>query len=600
MYICRNLILLSSMLNYLRQNPNRLLAILLWLLTVVNLITAGFSELIGDECYYWFVSKNLELGYFDHPPFFGFLNHLGVMLAGDTSLGVRLMTVLIYPVTLYLFWTVVRTENSDYRSALRYFLIVFSIPMLHIYGFVATPDAPLLLATSVTLWAFKRYVYSVRLADNGYLLSIIFLAVGFAMLGYAKYQGALVVLAIIIARPRMLIDWRLYAVAVIALALYVPHLYWQYTHDMVSIKYHLFQRHEEYRIGLTSEYLLNFIGTYNPFLTIPFVIMLVRRSPFVREPIERLMRVMTAFILLFFLYSTFKGAYVQPQWLLPIAFAMIFMICRAAERNAKLARYVVRSSVFMGILIFALHAFVMVVDRPINRVELFGKQKGFETFADSLHDVDLLILDGGYAAASMVNFYSTLPAYARPSIYGRSSHYQYIDMETQYYGHRVAVDIGDHGYASTPADSLDTRYQKIIMPVVGQIYYYIDEHYIPTTKVKIELQSFPAKVLINQNLALMLSIVNPYSFEIPLGGVDGFRVVMTIKAKNGFYWDFPLSFIAQSLGSGGMVRIATSVVIPELETGHYDVGFSLQRYTGGAWYNSKVYDLLIVNPKTRI
>lgn len=588
------------MLNYLRKNPNRLLVILLALLTILNLLTAGMSELIGDECYYWFVSQKLEWGYFDHPPFFALLNHLGVALLGNTELAVRLLTVLIYPVALYLFWTVVRTEQSDYRSVLRYFLVVFSIPMLHVYGFVATPDAPLILSTVLVIWAFKRYAYSVRGADNGYLLSIIFLAVGVAMLGYAKYQGALVVMAAVLSRPKMLLDWRIYLVALIALVLYAPHLYWQYTHDYVSFKYHIIQRHEEFRFGLVSEYLLNFLGTYNPFLTIPFVAMLFRKSPFVKEPVERLMRVTTAFIILFYLYSAFKGAYIQPQWLIPIAFAIIFMLCRRAERSERFGRYLVRTSVFMGLIIFALHIFVMVTDKRIDKIQLFGRERPLREFVAQTDSVDMLVLDGGYAPASVLNFYTDLPTYARPSIYGRSSHYQFIDFDTQYYGRRVMVDIGDHGQNSISSDSLKNNFKVINMPTVGPVYYYIDEFYIPTSKVEITLQSFPSKVLINQKLALLLMLHNPYDFEIPLGGKNGFGIVMTIKAKNGEYRDISIKFIEQPLGGGGSIKIATTIEIPDLETDHYAVGFSLQRPVGSAWYNSKVYDLLIVNPRTRI
>jgi len=45
--------------------------------------------------YYWMWSKHLAGGYYDHPPMVAVVIRLGTMIAGDTELGVRLVSILL-------------------------------------------------------------------------------------------------------------------------------------------------------------------------------------------------------------------------------------------------------------------------------------------------------------------------------------------------------------------------------------------------------------------------------------------------------------------------------------------------------------------------
>src|SRR5579864_4009226 len=64
-------------------------------LTALRLVAAAWTPLTFDEAYYWLWSKHLAGGYYDHPPMVALVIRAGTMVAGDTELGVRLVSVLL-------------------------------------------------------------------------------------------------------------------------------------------------------------------------------------------------------------------------------------------------------------------------------------------------------------------------------------------------------------------------------------------------------------------------------------------------------------------------------------------------------------------------
>src|ERR1700687_1634135 len=77
----------------LRPVRGTVLAVLALLL--LRLGAAAYTPLSFDEGYYWVWSKHLAPGYYDHPPMVALVIRLGTMIAGDTELGVRLVSVLL-------------------------------------------------------------------------------------------------------------------------------------------------------------------------------------------------------------------------------------------------------------------------------------------------------------------------------------------------------------------------------------------------------------------------------------------------------------------------------------------------------------------------
>src|SRR6266704_6784797 len=82
------------------MNPNEARLVLNTVLTIlalvaVRLVAAAYTPITFDEAYYWMWSKHLAGGYYDHPPMVAYVIRAGTMIAGDTELGVRLISILL-------------------------------------------------------------------------------------------------------------------------------------------------------------------------------------------------------------------------------------------------------------------------------------------------------------------------------------------------------------------------------------------------------------------------------------------------------------------------------------------------------------------------
>src|SRR6476619_1063387 len=104
-------------------------------------------------------SKHLPGGYYDHPPGVAAVIRLGTMIAGDTELGVRLVSILL---ALPMSWAVYRTAEilfGGMRVAAIATMLLNVTLMAAVGTLIVTPDAPLLVASSFVLFCFglRRY-----------------------------------------------------------------------------------------------------------------------------------------------------------------------------------------------------------------------------------------------------------------------------------------------------------------------------------------------------------------------------------------------------------------------------------------------------------
>jgi 4-amino-4-deoxy-L-arabinose transferase-like glycosyltransferase len=165
---------------------------------ILNLFQAFFTPLNNDEAYYWMYSKYLAWGYFDHPPMIALWIKIGYFIVHN-ELGVRLMIVISQIVAILIIWSLTDKERSKKEENILLFIMLVSIlPVFNIFGFIATPDAPLILFAAVFLLAYKKF-----LKDENYL-NTLFMGLSMATLMYSKYHGGLLIILVILSNVRLL------------------------------------------------------------------------------------------------------------------------------------------------------------------------------------------------------------------------------------------------------------------------------------------------------------------------------------------------------------------------------------------------------------
>ena len=430
-----------------RLKPDTLVALLLAAWWVLNLLQAAFTGLANDEAYYWYYSRHLDWGYFDHPPMVALLIWLSSWAPG--LLEIRFFSTLLQPLYLLLFWHAIRPAAATRRDAVLYVLLCFSQPLLQLYGFLAVPDAPLMFSTALFLWSYRRFHRSASLGNAALMgLSV-------ALLGYSKYHGALVVALVLLSDLKLFKHWQLYAAGIIAAVLLVPHLLWQQSHDWVSLQYHLVGRNAwDYQPTFTLEYIVIALAVFNPLWLWHYV--KGAKGALCDGGLRRAGLFLTAGFLLFFVVATLRGR-VQPQWLLPAALPLTAMLFKAGRTS----KYVRTAAIVCAVLFVAVR--IVVVANPFHlRGELWegrGPYYKVATLADG-RPVQFL---GCYSFAAKYAYYTGNPTHCSTYFYYRDNQWQYDTVDRTFAGRETVVaDLGEMRGDVLPINAKhDLRYRVV-------------------------------------------------------------------------------------------------------------------------------------------
>lgn len=209
----------------------------------LRLVIGARLPLVTDESYYWEWSRRLAPGYFDHPPAIALLIRGGTRLVGDTPLGVRLLPQMAGVVAI-LACVLLAARLGGAAAARRTAIVSAALPVASLGLVLATPDAPLLAMTALTLVAVERAV--TREPDDpralrwwvaaGILLGLAFLS---------KYTAVLIPLGVLVAllthagMRRHLARPGPYLAGAIAIAVFLPVAVWNARHGWVSFSFQL-------------------------------------------------------------------------------------------------------------------------------------------------------------------------------------------------------------------------------------------------------------------------------------------------------------------------------------------------------------------------
>jgi len=130
--------------------------LLLLLLTAIRLAVAAASPLAPDEAYYWVWSRALQPGYLDHPPIVALWIRLGTLIAGDTTLGVRLLGPIAAAGGSVLLAAAADRLFPGRRLGVAAAGLLNATVMFGVGAVTMTPDTPLLFFMTAGLYALAR------------------------------------------------------------------------------------------------------------------------------------------------------------------------------------------------------------------------------------------------------------------------------------------------------------------------------------------------------------------------------------------------------------------------------------------------------------
>ena len=203
-------------------------------LVALRLAGAAFTPLTFDEAYYWMWSKHLAAGYYDHPPMVALVIRLGTTIAGDTELGVRLVSILLaLPMSFALYRAAAILFGGVQMAATATVLLNVTL-MAAVGTMIVTPDAPLLVASCFVLFSLAKVLET----GQGAWWLVVGAAVGAALLSKytALFFGPAIVIWLLSApklRRWLLSPW-LYLGGLVALAIFAPVILWNDDHQWVS------------------------------------------------------------------------------------------------------------------------------------------------------------------------------------------------------------------------------------------------------------------------------------------------------------------------------------------------------------------------------
>ncbi len=285
----------------------------------MRLLLAATVPLVPDETYYWEWSRRLASSYFDHPGAIAHLIRAGTAIAGATPLGVRLGAVVAGWVTSLCLVLLARRLSDD-SGALRAAVIITCMPLAAAGLLLATPDAPLLLATAATL-LFLDLALTTPLGSRRALGW--WLAAG-AALGFAldsKYNAVLlpmgVLIALLVYTPlrRQLASPAPYLAALLAFVIFLPVVVWNAGHDWMSFTFQLSHglgSGHGSALQREADLIGSQLGLVSPIL-FGLLVIVVWRALTRRVPRQSILAMVAAVTFLFFCWSALSHR-AEPNW----------------------------------------------------------------------------------------------------------------------------------------------------------------------------------------------------------------------------------------------------------------------------------------------
>ncbi len=418
-------IILNAIKEYYRNHTTFCNLTLLFCWMTVNLIQAAFTGLANDEAYYWMYSRNIDYGYFDHPPAIALLIKVGFAIF-QNELGTRLIVVLMGTLFIWLLFLLTNRRNFPL-----FFVMVCSVSCLEAYGFIAVPDAPLLFFTATFFLLYRRW------SENDQFVNSLLLGLNIAALLYCKYHGLLIIFFTLLSNPSLFKNKRFYLLVIISVIAYLPHIIWQVRNDYPSYQYHVLTKSQDpYQPIDTLVFILGQLMIAGPFTSLLLFYTAFRYR--IQNLTEKALKYTLVGFMVFFLFSTLNAP-VEANWTVA-AFVPMLILSYNYITSGKLRKWMIGLSLVSCTLFLFLRinlAFDLV---PAAGSKLLPEFYGWKTWAMKIRmkakDTPVVFANS-YQKASKYSFYTGKTSLSLNNIQYHRNQYDMWSIEEKLQGKSI-------------------------------------------------------------------------------------------------------------------------------------------------------------------
>lgn len=508
-----------------KYNPIFIGFLILW--TCVNFIQAATTTLANDEAYYWMFSNNLDWGYFDHPPMLAFFIKIGYFLFPN-ELGVRFFIVLLSTGTICIIYQLTNSSPSKWLFPVTY----ASIVMLNAFGFIAWTDIPLYFFTALYFLLYKKYLRE----DNW--KNAVLLGICIALLLYSKYHGVLVLFFTILSNWKLLTRKTFYIIAATAIILYLPHIWWQISHDYPSVKYHLIYRSvKPYKFEYTWNYALSQLLVAGPLTGIILFIAVIKNKW--KDDFEKALFFTLWGFVIFFFISSFKGR-TEANWTIPAFVPLVVIGFNYINGKSNWEKWIFRLGL-PSIFLFCIARIFIASDSLPSFVKVKTQFHNWEKWAAEIKSIageNPVVFFNSYQMAAKYQFYSGIEAHSYNNYQYRKNQYDLWNYEEKFANRKVLV-LPNQPYLP------DLR---VLKTSNGYTHNYVfDNDFRTLGKIEIKAEKKERQVNPGEIIDLPITLVNNYDHRVESAGFKDSVNLKVILYEKGQTKEFLLNSPLQEL-----------------------------------------------------
>ena len=524
---------------------------------LVNILQSIFTEISFDEAYCWMFSKHLAWGYFDHPPMIAVFIKLGNLLFKQ-EIGTRLVTVFAQLFVLLILWKLLEEKTPTKKKIILFFGIAACVPLFQVFGFIATPDSPLLLFIALFLFSYQRFLKQENLVNT--------LLLSFSMAGmvYSKYHGVVYIGLILLSNLRLLLSNRFWVACILAVLLFLPHLYWEYVNQFPTFTYHLVSRWRPFELKHVLNYWPNQFAGFNPFFLGLVFFLMFKFKP--RDLFERGIYFSTIGFLVFFFIPSFHG-HIEAHWTISACLGMFLIVYKRSIEFPSVARYVYRLLFPCLVLILLLRVALIFPFLPVNL-----KFHGEKAWASKLHSMvghKPVLFRNSYQKASLYTYNTGQFAISLNSVDYRINQFDLWNFEESLYGKEVVMVSREDDSHSPP----------VLFPNGKNVYLYTINHFFSAHQLEVNFtKKVPEVMHTGDTIQLEVEIFNPYAYPVNFNdSIMAIRWHMLFLRKGNKRTFSPISIspAVAVLQPKETIALDVQFVVPELSDDTYKTGIVL-------------------------